>query len=337
VVLSTYNDARFLAQSVQSILDQSFRDFELVVVDDGSADDTAEVLAGFRDPRLRVLRNDRNLGLAVSLNRGIAMARGKYIARQDADTVSAPNRLELQVNYLERHPHVIVMGSNVMATDEAGNAQGIWALPSTDIAIKWTLLFRTPLIHPTVVMQAADLERVGFYSEDARFCYVEDYELWSRLCPAGTCANLPEPLMNVKCRRGGIWERHAEPQRRQIEEVSRRAMAAVGGPLDCNPDLWPVVQRFLYSTASEQGNWGPADVARAISALDGLYLSFSRAYKFPARDLKQHRRQSLTLWGKHCLGLGLRRNGEKNLRYRASLLASAAGLLSRAACLGVGT
>src|SRR5208282_223012 len=113
VVLSTYNDAAFLRESVQSLLGQTFRDLELIIVDDVSTNNTAAVLAGFQDSRLRVLRNQRNLGLAASLNRGIALASGKYIARQDADTISAANRLQLQVDYLARHPDAVVVGTNV--------------------------------------------------------------------------------------------------------------------------------------------------------------------------------------------------------------------------------
>jgi glycosyltransferase involved in cell wall biosynthesis len=336
VVLSTYNDAAFLRESVKSLLDQTFRDFELIVVDDGSTDNTAALLADFCDPRLRPLRNERNLGLAPSLNRGIAMARGKYIARQDADTISTPDRLLRQVEHLECYPDEIIVGSNIMATDENDNIKGVWTLPSRDIDIKWTLLFRTPLIHPTVLMRAAALDKAGSYSESAEFCCVEDYELWSRLCPTGTCANLRDPLMRVKCRRGGIGERHADLQQHQIERVSRCAMAAIIGSDDWKPDFWPIVQRFLYSPASEQGNLDASEAALAISALERLYCCFSRVYSFPERELRRHKKQVRTLWGRHCLGLGLKRSGTNNFRRRASLVAAGAGLLSKAAYLRVG-
>ncbi len=336
VILSTYNDAPFLPESVESVLNQSFRDFELIIVDDGSTDKTAEVLATFQHSRIRLLHNERNLGLAASLNRGIAVASGKYIARQDADTISVPNRLQLQVDYLENHPSLIIVGSNVMATDEAGDVRGLWVLPPRDIDIKWTLLFRTPLIHPTVVMRAAALDKAGFYSEDAEFCYVEDYELWSRLCPLGVCANLSDALMDFKCRKGSVCGRHAVPQQRQIEMVSRRAMAAVIGADNWTPDFWPIVQKFLYSTASEQGDFDASEATLAISALERLYFRFSRIYNFPSGELRRHKRQVLTLWGRHCLGLGLKRNGTRDFRCRASLVAAGTGLLSKAAYVSMG-
>ncbi len=336
VVLSTYNDAAFLRESVQSLLGQSFRDLELIIVDDGSTDNTAAVLAGFQDSRLRVLRNQRNLGLAASLNRGIGLASGKYIARQDADTISAANRLQVQVDYLARHPDAVVVGTNVVATEETGRVRGLWTLPPEDIDIKWTLLFRTPLIHPTVMMRADALARAGLYSEDAEFCYVEDFELWQRLCPLGTCANLREPLMNFTCREGSVCVRHADPQQRQIERVSRRAIAAIMGSDHWRPDFWPVVQKFLYSPASGPGNLGAGEAALAISALERLYFGFSRAYNFPERELRRHNKQVHTLWGRHCLGLGLRRSGANNFRRRASLMAAGAGLLSKAAYLSMG-
>jgi glycosyltransferase involved in cell wall biosynthesis len=335
IVLATYNDAAFLPPSLESLLGQTFRDFELIVVDDGSTDHTPALLDGFKDPRLRVLRNPRNLGLAASLNRGAAIATGKYIARQDADTMSLPNRLEVQVDYLDRHPDVVVVGTSVMAMDEAGKVGGLWMPPPTDIDVKWTLLFRTPFVHPSVVMRADALAKAGFYSEEGEFCYVEDYELWTRLCPVGICVNLHHPLLNFTCRPGSVCGRHADPQQRQIEDVSRRAMAGMIGS-EWTPDFWPAVQKFLYSRAAEQGRWDAPELQLAISALERLYVAFSRSYDFPPVELRRHKKQVLTLWGRHCLALGMKGNGRRDFRCRASFMAKGTALLSKAAYFSMG-
>jgi len=186
-----------------------------------------------------------------------------------------------------------------------------------------------------VLMRASAFDGVGRYSQEPEYCCVEDYELWSRLCPAGTCANLTDPLMAVKCRRGGIGERHAERQRFQTEAVSRRAMAAVFGADDWRPDFWPAVQRFLDSSASKETDLDASEAALAISALERLHARFSRTYNFPIAELRRHRRQALALWGRHCLRLGVRPNGVRTLTSRASLVAAGTGLLSKAAYFSV--
>ena len=331
VVLSVYNGAQFVAEAIQSILDQSFRDFELIVVDDASTDDSQKVIASFSDFRLRLLINEQNLGLARSLNKGISAANGTYIARQDADDVSLPSRLQTQIEYLESHSNTVIVGSSVKTINEDGKVDGLWPAYVSDVDIKWRLLFGTSFVHSSVVMRRSALDRVGLYSIEPQFCYVEDYELWSRICAYGQCANISLPLLRYRVNPGSICYRYAIPQRLQIEKVSRRAMASILGSNIWNPDFWPAIQKFLFTSPNEPVNLETSEIWLAISALENLYRAFSRTYDFPRRELVRHRKQNLLSWGKHCFALAYKQNGERSLACRTALVTSGTALLSKGA------
>ncbi|MBX4206182.1 glycosyltransferase [Candidatus Parcubacteria bacterium] len=195
VVMPVYNGEKYLAQAVRSILDQTFKDFELIVINDGSTDNTAGVIKGLlADPRVRLIDNGTNLGLSKSFNRGIEAARGTYIARMDADDMSAPKRLERQVQFLDKRPHVDVVGSNMIMIDEKGQSRGLHRRQIDHIGIKFSSLFSTPMMHPTVMGRAA-VFKTHPYNET--MTNSEDYELWSRLLfETGTnFANIHEPLL----------------------------------------------------------------------------------------------------------------------------------------------
>lgn len=193
VVMSAYNAEAYLAEAVESILNQTFRDFEFVIIDDGSTDKTAEILARYEnlDKRVRVY-NQANQGLVTALNRGVGLARGRYIARMDADDISLPERLSKQLDYMESHPEVGVMGSQMNQMDEKGNPLSSFATPLSHDVIVWKMLFECAVAHATVMMRKPLLIHVGGYNP----CYlhIEDTELWSRLIWVTRFANHPDCL-----------------------------------------------------------------------------------------------------------------------------------------------
>jgi hypothetical protein len=196
VLMTVYNGQRHLREAVDSVLGQSFRDFELVVVDDGSTDDTAEVLGAITDPRVRLTRNGANLGLTRSLNRGLTLARAELIARHDADDVSEPERLARQIAFLDAHPDVAMAGAWYRKIDEDGASLGDRMLPADHDRIRWALHFYCPFVHSAVVFRASAVRAVGGYDE--QFSYAQDYDLWSRLAAAYHVANLAEPLVRYR-------------------------------------------------------------------------------------------------------------------------------------------
>lgn len=197
VLLPAYNCESFIAEAVQSILTQTFQDFELLIIDDGSTDATSSILSSFNDPRIRLLPNDRNLGLIATLNRGLILASGQYVARMDADDIAAPERLSKQVIYLDTHPNVHVVGTMVDLIDEQGVIfGGGLRYPTEPEEIRNYLLRECCLIHPSTTFRKETVIAAGGYATSAR--YAEDYDLWLRLSDHHKIANLPDTLLSYR-------------------------------------------------------------------------------------------------------------------------------------------
>lgn len=213
VLLAVRNDSRFLGQAVASVLRQTVDDLELIVVDDASTDETPALLSGVGDPRLRVLTNDEQAGLASSLNRGLTEAKGRFIARLDADDVALPERLARQLERMERGGEgPAVVGSAVLDLDGAGRPGTLHRNPSGAMGIRWLALFGSPFFHPTVLVDRDRVDRAQL-RYDPSYAESEDYELWARLLSGRQGANLTEPLVlkrvhpgQASLRRAGLQE-----------------------------------------------------------------------------------------------------------------------------------
>ncbi len=207
VVMSVYNAGGFLSEAVDSVLAQTFEDFEFIIIDDGSTDESPATLKEISDPRVRVL-TQANRGLIASLNRGIEEARGEFIARMDADDRCEPDRLELQVNYLQEHPEIALLGGAISTMDELGNPLAPCVrFPATHEQI-WAGVGRRPWVfcHPAVMYRRAAAIDVGMYHRD--FAHAEDAEFFARLMTRYRAANIPEVLLHYRLRRGGVSLTH---------------------------------------------------------------------------------------------------------------------------------
>lgn len=196
VVLAAYNAEKYLALAVQSILDQTFSDFELILIDDRSTDSTGRIMKRFagQDPRVVVLENEENLGLTKSLNRGISIARGQYIARMDADDIAVPHWLGNQVRFLDEHPDYTFVSCIGRYIDENGREEQLRHFPETNAEIYAMMPKVDPMMHPGAVFRKADVAKIGNYCEDYRV--VQDYDLWFRGMAAGyKFYNFQEPLI----------------------------------------------------------------------------------------------------------------------------------------------
>ncbi|CAN5177064.1 hypothetical protein BH20ACT13_BH20ACT13_13910 [soil metagenome] len=231
VLLAVSNGERYLRAALASILRQTVSDLELVVVDDGSTDATGNILAAVDDPRLLVLRNEARLGLAASLNRGLDGARGRYVARLDADDVALPLRLERQLQRMVSGSSIAVVGSAVLDIDASGRPGALHLMPSDPVAVRWAALFSSPFFHPSVLVERAVLERHGL-RYDSEHLESEDYDLWTRLLMHAEGDNLPEPLVLYRVHPGQASQAHGELQRMFQERVSLREIGRVAPELE---------------------------------------------------------------------------------------------------------
>lgn len=196
VLMPVYNSAGYLREAMDSMLAQTFRDFELLIMDNASSDGSAAIVASYTDPRIRYVRNESNLGLPASLNRGLRLARGSYIARMDADDTSRPDRLARQVDFLDRHHEVGICGAQILK--HMGGRRYRVRYPQTHEEIRATTLFFSPFPHPAVMWRRSlTMERNWFYDESMKA--YEDHELWSRMVEGTRTANLPEVLLDYRC------------------------------------------------------------------------------------------------------------------------------------------
>jgi len=205
VVLPVWNGEQYLAASVESILDQTFESFELLIVDDGSTDQTVSIARryGAMDARIKLVRIGHG-GVANALNAGFRQARAPYVARMDADDIALPSRLQLQIAYLDSHPRCVVVGCDTEVIDENENDLGIMSFPITHEALVNLLLSGrgSPFVHPAVVMRRDAVQAVGGYRPE--HCPSEDYELWLRLIHSGEFASIPKCLLRYRMHRNSV-------------------------------------------------------------------------------------------------------------------------------------
>ncbi|ASQ89850.1 hypothetical protein CHL67_01975 [Prosthecochloris sp. GSB1] len=215
VLMPVHNGEAYLRQAVQSILDQTFTDFEFLILDDGSTDGSRDIVRSFGDPRIRLEANERNLGTVHALNRGIRLARGKYIARMDCDDVSLPERLERQVRFMDAHPEVGVSGSG-MRLIKKGRLKNTRLQPQADPELKITLLFNTCFFHPTVIMRTAVVKKTPYPDN---LVFTQDYNFWTRLATETCFANLRETLVYFREHSAQISSRKADMQKNNARAI----------------------------------------------------------------------------------------------------------------------
>ncbi|TML95109.1 MAG: glycosyltransferase [Actinobacteria bacterium] len=230
VLLAAHDDATFLGEAVDSVLGQTLRDLELIVVDDASSDETPALLAAVADERLLVVRNEQQTGLAGSLNRGLDLARGRYVARLDADDVALPERLERQVERLRANNRCAVVGTAIVDVDDRGRFGATHLLPEAATALRWHALFSSPFFHPTVLVdrELLDAHELRY---DPQYLESEDYELWTRLFVVADGGNLTEPLVLKRVHAGQASLRRGDLQESFQRRVALREMARVAPTL----------------------------------------------------------------------------------------------------------
>jgi glycosyltransferase involved in cell wall biosynthesis len=197
VLMPVYNEENFLREAIDSILNQTFKDFEFIIINDGSTDNSKNIILSYRDPRIRYYENRKNLGVAKTLNRGLRLAKGEYIARMDADDISLPNRLELQYERIKRDKNLVIISSHFDWIDEKGNYYSTFRLASSPEEIFYELQFRNCLGHSTVIFNKKIIVN-EFGGYDERYEDTQDNDLWLRVSKKYKIVKLDKVLMKIR-------------------------------------------------------------------------------------------------------------------------------------------
>jgi glycosyltransferase involved in cell wall biosynthesis len=233
IILSVHNAKQYANGAIASILAQTFSDFELIIIDDGSTDGTADLLKEFtiKDTRVRIITNETNIGLTRSLNLALKQARGEYIARMDADDIALPNRLERQIAFLKSHPDISIVGTAYEWIDKDGNVIGKPKMITGADAIHRALPRTNPLLHSSVMIRRSALDQVGGYNETMK--RAQDYDLWLRLSRTCKFENLSEVLMQKRVTRNIISFKNEREQIRFALLARLNALKRGDFPLWC--------------------------------------------------------------------------------------------------------
>lgn len=235
IIMAVRDGAPYLRATLDSLLAQTYSFYELVVVDDGSADATAAILDGWPDSRIVRLAHPQTQGLAASLNHGLGVAKGGYIARMDADDLARPDRLSRQVVELESRRDIAILGSAYDLIDEGGGFLETQRQPLGDGDIRWQMLFHNAFCHSSVMLRRQAVEAAGGY--DSSLAFAQDYDLWSRLLKQGKAANLGDPLISLRQHSSSMSALAKAQQQSIATRISTRNIEAQLGKSVCESDV----------------------------------------------------------------------------------------------------
>jgi hypothetical protein len=261
VVMPAYNAAAHIADAIGSVLSQSVTDFELLIVDDGSEDDTAAIIGRFSDARIRHIKKGRNTGLIDSLNEGMSVACGKFVARMDADDICLTRRFEVQLKTMEGLGAELC-GSDVRTIGRKPHL--VWGYPGSNEELRFRLLFCTAFAHPTIM---GTRRAFSLFPYEADYVSAEDYRLWTRMAEAGVrMTNVPEVLLQYRRHDKQESSVKAELQRRQTERVAAEFRGSVLGEVghdlnvllqkvqgDCDEQTLDDAFKVIAEVAASQG------------------------------------------------------------------------------------
>ena len=221
VVMPAYNAEKFIKESIDSILNQTYRNFELIIINDGSQDSTDKIVKEYTDSRIRYLLNTRNLGIACTLNTGLGNARGKYIMRLDSDDIASVDRIEIQVEYMENHPDIAVLGCGMRTFGRGFEPYDM--IPSCEPdQIKIESLFFCPISHPSVMLRSSLVDEGFLYNPT--YERIEDYELWDRIFNKHKIAALSKILVKYRLHPGQVTQKYLNEISDQLMKLRRRQL-----------------------------------------------------------------------------------------------------------------
>jgi len=276
VLMTVYNGAEYLKTSVNSIVTQTFEDFELLIVNDHSTDNSVEIIESFNDKRFVIHNNKRNLGQTKSLNIGLKHAKGKYVARMDADDMAFPLWLEKLVKFFEKHQECAAIGSQAIVIDSTGRTKKTRMVPGSFHEIIFRIFFDSPMNHVSVLLNRELILKNGGYNEE--FKVTQDYELWSSLIRNNySIINIPDVLVSYRVHSSS--KGFLEASKRALEEMSETIFRNIHSFTDLKLTFDDAVGlcKLFYHTH----DLNPEEFERAEKNFLSIYCNMKEEYKLP--------------------------------------------------------
>lgn len=268
VLMPVYNGGPFLKDAIESILAQTFTEFEFLIVDDGSKDTSLEVIRGFSDARIKLIQNEKNLGLIATLNKGLSLAQGEFVARMDQDDLAVPERLAKQVALLRGNPEILGTGSALTLINMKGETVGNIAVLTEFEQIRRALAVTNPFAHPTMMVRREIVKKLGGYRSEAYA--TEDYDLWTRLVKEGPVVNIEEPLLRYRLTTTGMSISLSTSQKQGAAVIANRVWGDFSeeGPAPVSDWglIWPENGRTTMSVEK-------------LLMFSNLHLLFAKGYR----------------------------------------------------------
>ncbi len=243
VLMPVYNAEKYLADAIDSILNQSFNDFELLIINDGSTDSSEKIILSYSDSRVRYMKNEKNIKLIATLNKGIEIANGKYIARMDADDVSLPSRLQVQFDFMESNPNVALCGSWF---ELIGDRTGIAKYGGEHNEIMMKMLYQCHFCHPSVIMRKSMIDTFDV-KFDSAYIHAEDYDFFVRIGEKYKLANIQTALLKYRIHERSVSASNKAIQNNNSALVKKRLFEKTGLAISENDiDFFRTVMQHEY-------------------------------------------------------------------------------------------
>ena len=257
VLMPVYNGELYLRKAIDSILNQSFYDFEFLIINDGSVDKTEKIIKTYKDCRIKYISNPINKGISCTLNQGIKIARGEYIARMDCDDISLPMRLQKQIEFMKNHNDISACGTWIKTIgNKSGFINKYFTKPSD---IKASLLFNTSLAHPSVMIRKSVIDENNL-RYDKEHLHFEDYSLWVELSRCSKLANLPKILLLYRSHKSSICHSHTSAQAKGASFIRKKQLIALGltpneKDLYTHNSLYPKKEEKISNFIKKEEEW----------------------------------------------------------------------------------
>ncbi len=294
VLMPVYNGQQYLAEAIASILNQTYQHFELLIINDGSSDNSEQIIKGFEDLRIVYIKNETNKGLIFTLNRGIELSKGAFIARMDADDISVANRFEKQIQEFKKDEKLVVCGSFIK-TFGNGSERLIDYMPDSNAEILSSIFFTCPFAHPSVMIKKESLLKLNeFYREDYK--HSEDYDLWSRLVFVGSSKNIPEFLLNYRVHDKQVSTVFENHKYQSVSKIQTNVL------FQFNIFPSPSESEFLLNLFKGIGKQDKHYLYSGLAFLNILHQQFYRKYP---NYIEEHSKVVIARWFKICGNSGM--------------------------------